>query len=669
MTIASRNSIVSCIILALCPWGIQSVDVSLLDTAGSITGSAGSDGSLAPTVATPPAPQKCWLEALKIFQPTNKYDIQTTTKVCEEMTPIQQKALAFELARCHLQDLGRKMVATAVGEHIDDLQDCVALEDDTAIDDDAGKDSQFPNLPQCLSSLTDSGANAYTTFLAQVVSLCNRLTQYMLISFQQHTALELAKISHETIELFTSTIQRQQEAFYKREEEMRIRHEATRRKDEASRMEAFKTWSAGLLNSWKLRDDEQAEKQNAWLQNLTKVWEEKTFEIEQLYLKKLAAANNFIQPLFSFEKMLLVAAQAYRMLAITVHGLCFLVLAWFLTRPPCGRRVRGALFSLVMMETVAEVCVHFLISDLVSEDQKKAMVSSLRHTAFFVEALTYCAGLVLSCCWCPFGGGTEDDLYDEYDEVEEGEDTESRSENHREELGHQPQTERRRMDPNPLRAHANLNSHSRTLATTGTSSQATLGLTVASSNAMRSEAIASKAAEGPRDTGSATTSVQVTRAAVGSSQNGVVNVAFSDGGSLAASNVSVADEVAENHGTVSGEAQNSQALAPVTRLLQDEGPNGKASTSAEWAKKRSADQLHPNNNSESEESVVDDEASNVGPSPSKRRREEIVEEITVETDEMEYHTAAEEEDHSTEDEDSIMDDDDEAEHMEGTMDD
>ena len=682
---SSRNSLFVCLLLALLPWSATSVDISLLDTTGHITGLSGSDDSAATNAVAPPQLPKCWLEALKVFQPSNEYDVATTTQMCEKLEPMQQKALAFELARCHLQDLGRKMIESAAGEHIGDLQDCVALVYDASKEDeDVVKGSSFPNLPKCLTSLTDHGANAYTHFLAQVVSLCNRLTQHMFIGFQRHTSMQLAKISHQTIELFTNTIQRQQEAFYEREAEMRKQHEhfykslqknqEALRKDEASRMDAFKTWTSGLLNSWKLRDQEQMEQHDAWFQNLTQTWKEQTVAMEQQYLKNFATVNSFIQPFLSMDSWMTLAAKAYRLLAITSHSIFLLLICWFFTRPRWCRRIRGALLVLVLMEMLAEICVHFLVNDLVSKDQKDAMVASLRNTAMSVEILVYVLGLVLSCCWCPWGGDDGDsyDRNDGYDDIDEGEAIVNHRQQMRTEFRHLMAETRHQTDPLPFAAvgaSVALDAPTGTTGTTPLESRST------------AQTVHSRLPPSPQPVPTANMAAgaagifraKYTPATGGFSNFGQVNIAASTEGSLAATDVIGTGKASLPHDTgvrnltfSSNEELDTtavKAIPPVTGLVPDVAQNSTVTQSghfAEWRKKRSSEETHLSDDSDSDVSAAaaaaaaaDNGSSCPSSSSGKRRRVETA----TEAMEEEYHTAAEEDDdseHPSDEEDSTM---------------
>ena len=73
-------------------------------------------------VTSPPPQPRCWFNALKVFSSKEKEEIETLNQMCATMGPQEQQAFAFEIARCHLAEMGRSIVETIVGLSIDNVK-------------------------------------------------------------------------------------------------------------------------------------------------------------------------------------------------------------------------------------------------------------------------------------------------------------------------------------------------------------------------------------------------------------------------------------------------------------------------------------------------------------------------------------------------------------------
>ncbi|CAB9511786.1 expressed unknown protein [Seminavis robusta] len=367
--------------------------------------------------AVPRRQPQCWVEALKIFQPKNQQEMAMTSRVCERMGPQHQKALAFELARCHLEDLGRDIIEEGSiqaknkeGSVVTDPRHCIALGPESSTSDDDNQ--QFPHLPHCLRSLTEAGSNAYTLFFGQVVQLCNQLTQQMSLGFQQQVGMQLAIITKRAIQQIGELIQGQQEAFRKREEEMQ-------------------EWTAALMENWKAQVREQKEHYEALLRNQTFLLENRTKELERLHLEKLVSATSFLQPLLTLESWVAMAKHGYDLFVFTLYWCLALNVVWFVTRPRYCRWSRVHLSGLLLLERIAEVaCIFAVHKDFMSEAQQTTLVSSLRQTSLWLGVLLYVVGVVFSCCFFAWDSTVDEDEYsDDEDNVHYEELTDEEAEN------------------------------------------------------------------------------------------------------------------------------------------------------------------------------------------------------------------------------------------------
>ena len=384
----------------------------------------------------PPPQPRCWFNALKVFQPKDKEAVETLNKMCAKMGPQEQQAFAFEIARCHLAEMGRAIVETFVGSDIEDAQDCTALAVAAARtglgeDHPDGDEGWFPNLKQCLINLTQDGVNAYTYFFTQVVQLCNRLTEHLVADFREHTSAQLAKFSQQAVDQFNNLVQRQQDAFEEREEAIRQRHEEfyssmnSMQKEmwegQSSRVDEFKAWTSNIMDDWGARAQHQKEQQEAWLHNQTEYLENKASEWGR---HRWFSITGFLAPM-NMEKLYSVAIDVYRFFVIhgynlfefSFHFIGVLYVAYLLTLPRICRRFRGGIFVVIFTEGLAELCFTFCMeSGQLSGTYQKAVIACLRNAAFCFEALLYSAGLISSCCCCWKSGTDHDDVREDSSE-------------------------------------------------------------------------------------------------------------------------------------------------------------------------------------------------------------------------------------------------------------
>jgi hypothetical protein len=116
-----------------------------------------------------PSP-KCWQSAITLFQPNNNQEYANDAAgLCAIMPEAHQKRLALEISQCHLNDLGKSLYR----EEGNVIRDCstATVDIDTVL--------------MCLKHLTPAGENSYTIYLTYVQNLCTRLTQEILLKYQQ----------------------------------------------------------------------------------------------------------------------------------------------------------------------------------------------------------------------------------------------------------------------------------------------------------------------------------------------------------------------------------------------------------------------------------------------------------------------------------------------------
>ena len=346
-----------------------------------------------PSVAVPPSQPKCWVDAFStLFQSTDDQAI------CEQMEPLHRKALAFEVARCHLQDAGRSIFGAFVGGVIEKPEDCTVFHD-----------GLYPNLKLCLSYMTETSFQVYTFFLTQVMQLCNGLTQHLAIDFQKQTFVKLAQMSQQAFSQVTDMLLHQQNSFHQREEAMKQEHKefyAKMNEHQEELMQGHSSWTSGIMESFQ-------KQQEAWFANQTSFIE----ELQRVHKERSMALLKFFQQFLNPDFWVSLATRGYTIFAFLFHILSTLNVTWLLTRPRRCRGVRTYIFTIVLMEFCCELCVSFAAGNASgSVEQKSAIIKSLRNTAMFLGGLIYAMGLLFSCCCGHNDDYDDDDMEDFHDE-------------------------------------------------------------------------------------------------------------------------------------------------------------------------------------------------------------------------------------------------------------
>jgi len=160
------------------------------------------------TTTVHPSPE-CWMDAMKAMHQLERDAAASHNSdesppllslgsfVCTTMSHDHKKALALELARCQMQDVGR------------------LLFHETTIDCNRPVQSTLV-LHSCLSLMTDAGMHSYALFFTHVHQSCTRLTQEQLVQASQVATEQLyTMLAHQ------STLWAQHQ---ERDQELRAQH-------------------------------------------------------------------------------------------------------------------------------------------------------------------------------------------------------------------------------------------------------------------------------------------------------------------------------------------------------------------------------------------------------------------------------------------------------------
>lgn len=158
--------------------------------------------------AVPPSPE-CWMGAMKAMHQLERDAAANGEQppssslgsiVCTNMSHDHKKALALELARCQMKDVGRLLF------HDTNNEDCSRPVTSTTV------------LHSCLSRMTDAGMNAYSLFFTHVHQSCTRLTQEQLMQASQVATEQLHTMLAHQSEMWAEREERDQELRAQHEE-------------------------------------------------------------------------------------------------------------------------------------------------------------------------------------------------------------------------------------------------------------------------------------------------------------------------------------------------------------------------------------------------------------------------------------------------------------------
>jgi len=357
---------------------------------------------------------ECWRIATTIVQKTqHQIYASDTSKMCEVLPEAHQKRLALEIARCHLQDLGRPLYRSSAAE-----RECTT----TSVDHET--------VQSCLKRLTDSGENAYTQYITYIQVLCIQLTQEVILQYQQKAKDEVAKkyaeISGQSIahmETITSQMQTISEipALLQDQLTRELKDQLKESLDEQLRdriSELLRTQAAeqasflgNIMDHLELRDVEHQERVNDWTHYQSSMWQKQAREMEgqrvaldeqRLKMERLSETvsetTQNMQPLVGLQSFIKVATEGYTWITFLLHFLGTFNIVWVATRPQRCHPFRSYLYGLVFGEAVLEFfltsAVHY---ELLSDTARLACVTDLRRWALLVECFTYVFGFLSTC--------------------------------------------------------------------------------------------------------------------------------------------------------------------------------------------------------------------------------------------------------------------------------
>jgi hypothetical protein len=336
----------------------------------------------------------------------------STKAFCQSMHEDHQKLLALMIAQCHLQDLGKSLV-----DDPDVLQDCLKR---------AASSREI--LMACLKQLTESGANAYTHYVAYVQHFCARLTQELVVMRQIDTQAFLVKryerLSNESLHqlelLGKSQVDFLEKLGLSLEKELQKHLEASfqdnfrqyfdRFMKEQTREQA--NIAEALLSRVQEKQHDQELRHNEWLTRQGRIVQEHLQQLQrqqeklqdhQAQMDKLsetvvAAVNNML-PLARLHGLLAMVAGSYFWVTLTLRLAAGIILIVFLTRPRRCRPVRHYLLTVLVLEVVLEVILYAAAQQaIISELARCAWVEIAQKGTFLIEFLAYTLGVLLSFC-------------------------------------------------------------------------------------------------------------------------------------------------------------------------------------------------------------------------------------------------------------------------------
>lgn len=167
--------------------------------------------------SVPPSPE-CWIGAMRAMHQLERDassrhhengepPLSLGSIVCTNMSHDHKKALALELARCQMEDVGRSLFHEQATTNDDDAMNCSRPVKSKAV------------LHSCLSRMTDAGMHSYALFFTHVHQSCTRLTQEQLMQASQVATEQLHNMLAHQSEMWTEREERDKE-FREQHEEM-----------------------------------------------------------------------------------------------------------------------------------------------------------------------------------------------------------------------------------------------------------------------------------------------------------------------------------------------------------------------------------------------------------------------------------------------------------------
>jgi hypothetical protein len=397
----------------------------------SYDGPGSHDNNAVDTYTIPPPSPRCWKTAWKLFQHVQQDQHSSDAQaMCSVMPEAQQKALALEIARCHLQDLGIPLIKDRAMLH-----QCSEGQQQKHQQDSPFDDTNNTVLQKCLKSLTAEGINAYTHYISYVQQLCTRLTAEHMVHHvtSRYQAVSQQSLDHmETLSSMWSEKHAEQmnslseiPAMIKDQLTMelkeQLRETVKEQLSEQLQIQLREHLEAGIgdllqqqaieqasflthiMGHIEVRDSEQKETYESWTQHQTTQFQNQARDMERQRAKMQAlddivsTTTRNMQPLVGLQSLVAAATEGYTWITFLLYFLGTFNVVWLFTRPQRCHGFRCYLFAVVLLEAVFELSLKAMIDyDWISESDRTLAIDEVRRWALYLECLAYIAGLVSS---------------------------------------------------------------------------------------------------------------------------------------------------------------------------------------------------------------------------------------------------------------------------------
>eukprot|EP00934_Nitzschia_sp_Nitz4_P001175 Nitzschia sp. Nitz4//scaffold31_size150131//131102//132751//NITZ4_002852-RA/size150131-processed-gene-0.210-mRNA-1//1//CDS//3329547731//1175//frame0 len=342
------------------------------------------DKSLASLSSSP----ECWLDAVRALN----LDTMSNSDTCSWMSSHQQKMLALELARCHVQELGRSIFQES--------------------SPDCSLHSYQANFYDCLTQLTPTGETSYTHFLTYINQLCTRLLREVVMTNYYETSMQLARTSAQAQQQLQYMVEQQSQLW----ESWKYREEETSRLHESFKREVFEERIRWVQESSMIKSQIRAQGAE-WLEEAqaarTAQLAEMEFQRQEIIqqreeLKRLSETvvltQQSIMPWsLSLDQLYTYLQHGYRVLDWFVRALSGFVLIWFLCIPPCLRWLKPYMMGWILLAGLMECLVAMGNDGWLTEEDETAFIRSVRDLLLMTEVATFVFGTLASCVSCCCG--------------------------------------------------------------------------------------------------------------------------------------------------------------------------------------------------------------------------------------------------------------------------
>jgi uncharacterized membrane protein len=386
-------------------------------------------------IASHPWSPMCWRSATGIFDNLSNDSTMDATEICAILPEHQQKRLSLEIARCHLQDLGKSMMKNQAAE-----------------DDCSPVNGRMADLDWCLKNLSDTGISAYTHYIMYVQQLCIRLTQDFLFrqqqAAQQQISAQYADISGKsiiqmrTLQQITREHTDQMKALSAIPDQVRERlngeiqaavrvtlQESLR--DELERQLALQlaqqldgqfsrllqeqaveqaSFVANILGNFESRERDHKELYEKWSNSQSSMWQKHAGEMKRQQKQMddhrakveslsdtVQMASRTMQPLLGLQALMKTASEGYSWLALMLHFLATFNIAWLLTRPSRCSGFRWYVYYIVFAATATDIAILCMLNNgIITKAERLLLTTELRQLSYVLECAIYLLGLFAS---------------------------------------------------------------------------------------------------------------------------------------------------------------------------------------------------------------------------------------------------------------------------------